>query len=79
LNEVGEFVTITRVGTNEKYASNWDTVFGGKKKSVSSPKASDKATPKAAKKAVKKQAAVAPKKKAAPAKPAKKTAKSKKK
>ena len=28
-------MTITRVGTNEKYASNWDVVFGGKKKASS--------------------------------------------
>jgi hypothetical protein len=26
-------MTITRTGSNQKYASNWDSVFGGKSKS----------------------------------------------
>jgi hypothetical protein len=36
-------VTITRVGTNQKYAMGWDSVFGGKKaKSAVAKKASPK-------------------------------------
>lgn len=27
-------MTITRVGSNEKYASGWDLAFGGKKKTA---------------------------------------------
>jgi len=48
-------VTITRVGTNQKYATGWDAAFAGKKKAkaaASKPKASPKK--KAAKKKAKK-------------------------
>ena len=27
-------MTILRVGTNEQYANNWDSIFGGKKKTA---------------------------------------------
>lgn len=51
-------VTIVRVGSNEQYASNWDSIFGGKKGKTSAKAADKKATAKkpaakAAKKAVK--------------------------
>ena len=62
----GDSVTITRVGTNEKYADGWDGIFGGK-----TTKKATKASPATAEKAVKKNAAatVAPAaKKQAPAK-----------
>jgi len=46
-------VTITRVGTNQRYADGWDKAFGGKRGSSSAGKAgskkaarSKKATPK---------------------------------
>jgi hypothetical protein len=65
----GESVTITRVGTNDKYSSGWEGIFGSSKSAKKVAKAS--ATPTAtAKKAVKKSAA-----KAAPKKSAKKVAK----
>ena len=57
----GDLVTITRVGTNEKYSSGWEGIFGGK-----TSKAGAKASP-----VVKKSAAV----KAAPKKAAKKAVK----
>ena len=44
-------VTITRVGTNQKYAMGWDSAFGGKKAKTSA--AAKKASPK--KKAAKKK------------------------
>ena len=44
----GDFVTITRVGTNEKYASNWDSIFGGGAGKTAAGKSSAK-TGKAAK------------------------------
>jgi hypothetical protein len=58
------FVTITRVGTNQKYSSGWDIAFGGKKAAKAA--AGVKLTPaKAAKKkAAPKKKAAAPKKKA---------------
>lgn len=62
----GDSVTITRVGTNEKYADGWNGIFGGK-----TTKKATKASPATAEKAVKKNApaAVAPAaKKSAPAK-----------
>ena len=72
----GVDVTITRVGTNEKYASNWDVVFGGKKKAAAAKSSTPaKATP--VKKSAKKTAKAA--KKAAPVKQAKKATKAKKK
>ncbi|MEO1528711.1 MAG: hypothetical protein AAFX06_25090 [Planctomycetota bacterium] len=42
-------MTILRVGTNEKYSNNWDSIFGGKKKAAKKVTAK-KATKKAAKK-----------------------------
>jgi len=39
-------VTITRVGTNQKYAIGWDSAFGGKKGKSTATKA--KASPKKA-------------------------------
>jgi hypothetical protein len=80
-NRTGVNVTITRVGTNEKYASNWDVVFGGKKKASSGKAAAPakatatKAAP--AKKSAKKTTKAA--KKAAPVKQVKKATKAKKK
>lgn len=74
-------MTITRVGTNEKYASNWDVVFGGKKKTSSGKAAAPakatatKAAP--AKKSAKKTTKAV--KKAAPVKQVKKATKAKKK
>lgn len=74
-------MTITRVGTNEKYASNWDVVFGGKKKASSGKAAAPtksavaKAAP--AKKSAKKTTKAV--KKAAPVKQVKKATKTKKK
>lgn len=58
-------MTITRVGTNEKYASGWEAIFGGRKArtskaapSVSSKTSSKtKSVKKAAKKATKKSVA----------------------
>ncbi len=75
----GDFVTITRVGTNEKYATNWESIFGGRKSKSTSVKTVTKEATKPAKKAakaVKKSKTAAPKK--AAAKPVKKTAKKKK-
>ncbi|MBU6174505.1 MAG: hypothetical protein KGQ60_11920 [Planctomycetes bacterium] len=73
-------MTITRVGTNEKYATNWESIFGGRKSKSTSVKTvtkeAAKPAKKAAAKAVKKSKAATPKK--AAAKPAKKTAKKKK-
>jgi hypothetical protein len=66
----GDLVTITRVGTNEKYSSGWEGIFGGKT-SKKVAKASPVAAKPTEKKAVKKSAAV----KAAPKKAAKKAAK----
>jgi hypothetical protein len=51
-----EAVTITRVGTNQKYSDGWDIAFGGKRGGSSSatarkkPSPSKKAGPKKAKK-----------------------------
>lgn len=61
-------MTIVRVGSTDKYASGWDTAFGGKKKAKAAPAA---AAPKAAAKSTK----AAPKKaaKKSPAKKAKKS------
>jgi hypothetical protein len=55
-------VTITRVGTNQKYATGWDSAFGGKK-AVKKAAAAAAAKP-AAKKASPKKKGDAPKKKA---------------
>jgi hypothetical protein len=62
-------VTITRVGTNQKYAEGWEVAFGGKK-----PAASSAATPSTPAKAPAKKAAkkAAPSKKAAAKKATKK-------
>jgi len=46
-------VTITRVGTNEKYADGWNGIFGGKTTKAT------KASPATAEKAVKKNAPAA--------------------
>jgi hypothetical protein len=48
-------VTITRVGTNEKYASGWESIFGGKKakSSKTTPDAKSKTKTKSVKKAAK--------------------------
>lgn len=66
--EFNKVMTITRVGSNEKYASGWDLAFGGKKKAA-----------KSAKKAAKKKAVKKPAKKAAAASKAKKKPAKKKK
>lgn len=56
-------MTIVRVGSTDKYASGWETAFGGKKKAkaapaTAAPKAAAKSTAKAApKKAAKKSPA----------------------
>lgn len=42
-------MTITRVGTNQKYASGWDKAFGGAKKSKAAPAQAAAAKPAAAK------------------------------
>ena len=74
----GDSVTITRVGTNEKYSDGWNGIFGGKasKKVAKASPATDKAVKK---KAAKKVAPVTKKpiesKKAAPKAPAPKSAK----
>ena len=47
-------MTITRVGTNDKYASGWDSIFGGKKKAKPATAKASESKPVAAKKAVKK-------------------------
>lgn len=41
-------MTITRVGTNQKYAMGWDSAFGGKKAKAAAgkPAAAKKASPK---------------------------------
>jgi hypothetical protein len=44
-------VTITRIGTNQKYAQGWDVAFGGRKSGAKSaqkkaPPPSQKAAPK---------------------------------
>ncbi len=77
-------MTITRVGTNEKYAAGWAAIFGGSKSksgAVKSAAGKGGSTKKAVKKAVKKAAAapVAKKatKKVATKKVAKKAAKKK--
>lgn len=65
-------MTITRVGTNEKYASGWESIFGGSKR-----KSSKGATPVASEskvKTVKKSAKSSGSTKAAPKKVAKKVA-----
>ncbi len=75
-------MTITRVGTNQKYSSNWDSLFGGKKKSKTAKSVTTK-TAKKGTKAVKKNAGAVKKKAATTvktaakvtAKPAKKAAK----
>lgn len=59
-------VTITRVGTSEKYASGWDKAFGSKKSAAK--KSVPVATAKAGTSASKKKSKVATKKKAAAAK-----------
>ena len=43
-------VTIVRVGPNDKYASNWEAAFSGKKGKSASKKSSQKTSAKAAKK-----------------------------
>ena len=50
-------MTITRVGTNQKYAMGWDNAFGGKRTKSAPTAAAKKASPKkkgAAKKKAKK-------------------------
>jgi len=37
-------VTITRVGTNQRYADGWDTAFGGKRGGSGAKSAMKKAT-----------------------------------
>ena len=56
-------VTITRVGTNQKYATGWDSAFAGKKSGTKAP-AKAAATKPAKKASPKKKASAAPKKKA---------------
>ena len=49
-------VTITRIGTNKKYAEGWDKAFGGKRASgtkTQKPAAAKKASPKKSGKKVK--------------------------
>jgi hypothetical protein len=57
-------VTITRVGTNQKYATGWDAAFGGKKPSKAEAALAAKGAGKSAKKASPKKKASSPKKKA---------------
>ena len=38
-------VTITRVGTNQKYADGWDTAFAGKRGGTAAKKATKKPIP----------------------------------
>jgi len=53
-------VTITRIGTNEKYQAGWSSAFGGKKSAakIAEPKAAAKDT----KGSAKKKASASPKK-----------------
>ncbi len=39
-------MTILRTGSNEKYANNWSSVFGGKKSKAKTTKASKKSAKK---------------------------------
>ncbi|MCA9193723.1 MAG: hypothetical protein KDB03_18250 [Planctomycetales bacterium] len=50
-------MTITRVGSTEKYASGWENVFGGKRKASKKPASKAKVVVKAAAKPAKKVAA----------------------
>jgi len=72
-------VTITRVGTNEKYSTGWDGIFGGKASKKVAKAAPVAGKGKAVKKSVKVSSEKAPaaKAKAAPKKAAKKAAKKK--
>jgi hypothetical protein len=38
-------VTITRIGTNQKYADGWDVAFSGKRRGAASDKPAAKPTP----------------------------------
>jgi hypothetical protein len=53
---------IVRTGTNPKFWSNYDRIFGNKT-AAAAPKKAEKAAPKAAKKSAKKKAAKKPAKK----------------
>ncbi len=55
-------MTITRVGTNKKYAIGWDSAFGGKKQTKAAG-AKAAATKPGVKKASPKKKSAAPKKK----------------
>lgn len=48
-------MTITRVGTNQKYADGWETAFSGKKRATPKAAAKKKVAKKAAKKSAKKK------------------------
>ncbi len=65
-------MTITRVGSNEKYAEGWELAFGKGKKASKKPAGSSKATAKVANGSKKAKTAAA--KASAPKKKAKKAA-----
>lgn len=41
-------MTVTHVGSNKKYSTNWDSIFGGKKPAKAAPAAKARATKKPA-------------------------------